>query len=299
LLGSAEVHTRPTGEKIVHVRLDSARHLYLQEHVFDGKMVLPAAAALELMAEGARAFWPRWCVAAVQEMRVLKNIELERGTADVQLHLSPPPYGSSEGFEVSASIKTDAGGGKLQVHFQCVVRMEQSLPTADPAARVIHKDKSLSVAKAYGEWLAHGPRLQTIENIDGLSGVGAAAQVRTTLPHEWLALAQSSAGVWVFDPALLNAATQMVSLWARTYREENAQPARFGRVVRYREATPARLQMEFQRIESADPAMIRGNVVFFDDKNEVVLAIEDLDCTASAILNRVGGKARAAQRAVA
>jgi hypothetical protein len=57
--------------------------------------------------------------------------------------------------------------------------------------------------------------------------------------------------------------------------------------------------MEFERADSPDAAMIRGNVVFFDDQNEPVLAIEELDCVATATLNRVGGKARAAERAVA
>jgi acyl transferase domain-containing protein/NAD(P)H-dependent flavin oxidoreductase YrpB (nitropropane dioxygenase family)/NADP-dependent 3-hydroxy acid dehydrogenase YdfG len=298
LLGNAEVHTRPTGEKILHVRLDSARHLYLQEHVFDGKMVLPAAAALELMAEAARTFWPRWCVVAVHELRVLKNIELERGTRDVQLHVSPPPYGSSEGFEVSASLKSDAGAGRLETHFQCVVRMEQSLPAATPAKGALHKDKSLTVAKAYGEWLSHGPRLQVIENIDGLSAGGSGAQVRATRPNEWLSLGNEGSH-WVFDPALLVAATQMVSLWARAYRDETVLPARYGRVVRYRDSLPARVHMEFERTDSSDPAMIRGNVVFFDEQNEAVLAIEELECVVSATLNRLGGKARAAERAVA
>jgi acyl transferase domain-containing protein/NAD(P)H-dependent flavin oxidoreductase YrpB (nitropropane dioxygenase family)/NAD(P)-dependent dehydrogenase (short-subunit alcohol dehydrogenase family) len=299
LLGNAEVHTRPSGEKVLPVRLDSARHLYLQEHVIDGKMVLPAAVALELMAEAARTLWPRWCVVAVQELRVLKNVELERGTCDVQVHLSPPPYGSSEGFEVSAALKTEAGAGRLQTHFQCVVRMEHSLPATAPAGRAVHKDKSLTVPKAYDEWLSHGPRLQVIENIDGLSAAGAGAQVRATQPYEWLSLGNGNGSRWLFDPALLVAATQIVSLWARAYRDESVLPIRYGRVVRYRDAFPAHVHMEFERADSPDAAMIRGNVVFFDDQNEPVLAIEELDCVATATLNRVGGKARAAERAVA
>jgi NAD(P)-dependent dehydrogenase (short-subunit alcohol dehydrogenase family) len=299
LLGNAEVVTRPTGEKILQLRLDSARHLYLQAHVFDGKMVLPAATALELMAEGARTLWPRWCVVAAHELRVLKNVELERGACDLQLHLAPPPYGSSEGFEVSASLKTDAGGGRLQTHYQCVVRMEHSLSAATPIKRALHKDKSLTVAKAYSEWLSYGPRLQMIENINGLSATGAAAQLRSSRPGDWLSLDRSDSSSWTFDPALLVAATQMVSLWARAYRDERVLPARYGRVVRYRDSLPAHLHMQFECTDSPDPAMIRGDVVFFDDQNLPVLAIEELDCVISATLNRSGGKPRAPERAVA
>jgi hypothetical protein len=45
----------------------SGAHLYLQEHALDGKMVLPAAAALELMAEAAQSLWPGWRVVEVRE----------------------------------------------------------------------------------------------------------------------------------------------------------------------------------------------------------------------------------------
>ena len=87
----------------------------------------------------------------------------------------------------------------------------------------------------------------------------------------------------------------MAWLWARAYRDESALPTRFGRVVRYRDALPTRLHMEYERVATDDPALIRGNVVFFDDQGEPVLAIEELDSVASAALNRLGGTARAAE----
>ncbi|MGH8214053.1 MAG: SDR family NAD(P)-dependent oxidoreductase, partial [Rhodanobacteraceae bacterium] len=54
LLGAAIAQAQPTGERIVAVDLDRAQHLYLDEHVLDGKQVLPAAAALEMLAEAGR-----------------------------------------------------------------------------------------------------------------------------------------------------------------------------------------------------------------------------------------------------
>jgi hypothetical protein len=87
----------------------------------------------------------------------------------------------------------------------------------------------------------------------------------------------------------------MAWLWARAYRDESALPARFGRVVRYRDQLPERLHMQYQRLESDDPTLIRGNVVFFDDEGQPVMAVEELDSIASAALNRLGGTARAAQ----
>jgi acyl transferase domain-containing protein len=299
LLGWGTPTSRPTGERIVPVRLDPSRHLYLQEHMMDGKMILPAAAALEMMAEAARTLWPGWCVAEVREHRLMKGVDLERAPRDLQVFVSPPPYGSSEGFEVSIALQSDLGNGRAMTHYRSVVRLEQSLQAPMPAVRGYHDDKALSTAKAYGEWLFHGPRFQVIEQIEGLSPAGAGSRVRSTLPAEWMARGATDGAGWLFDPALLDAAAQMAWLWARAYRDESALPARFGRVVRYRERLPEKLYMEYERVECDDPMLVRGNVTFFDEQGEPVMAIEELDSIASAALNRMGGTARAAEDAAA
>jgi hypothetical protein len=123
--------------------------------------------------------------------------------------------------------------------------------------------------------------------------------VVSTHPSRWLAREDAAGPGWVFDPALIDAAAQMAWLWARAYRDESALPARFGRVVRYRDRLPERLHMEYQRIETTDPTLVRGHVTFFDEAGEPVLAVEELDSIASAALNRLGGTARTAEESAA
>lgn len=299
LIGSAEPVARATGERVLPLRLDPAHHLYLQEHALDGKLVLPAAAALELMAESVQALWPKWQVVEVRELKLLKGVDMDLSGRDLRLLVSPPPYGSAEGFDVSVALQTDLGNGRALSHYRCDVRLEQVLPAALAVRRGVHDDKSLTVAKAYGEWLFHGPRFQVIEQIAGLSSTGSGAAVRASHPREWLAHRAADAPGWLFDPALLDAAAQMAWLWARAYRDESALPTRFGRVVRYRNTLPPRMHMEYERVETADPALVRGNVTFVDDQGEPVLAIEELDSIASAALNRLGGTARAAEGSAA
>ena len=76
-------------------------------------------------------------------------------------------------------------------------------------------------------------------------------------------------------------------------------PTRFGRVVRYREKLPEKMHMEYERVVVTDPTLIRGNVTFFDEQGEPVMAIEELDSVASAALNRLGGTSRKAEGATA
>ena len=298
LLGAAAAQAQPTGERIVTIDVGRAQHLYLDEHMLDGKQVLPAAAALEMLAEAGRMLWPGWQVVEVREHKLMKGVEMDSKPRQLRILILPPPYGSSEGFEVTAQLQSEFAPGKMVTHYRAVLRLAQELPEAVPAERTRHVEKTLTVAKAYDEWLFHGPRFRVIEKIEGLSRNGAGARVRASHPQQWLHGCAADA-TWVFDPALLDAAAQMAWLWSRAFRDEAALPARFGRVLRYRARCPERMHMEYERIETADPSLIRANVTFFDEQGEPVMAIEELDSIASAALNRFGGTANLAHGAVA
>ena len=314
LLGATTATARPTGERVIPVRLDPARDRYLLEHVIDDKMVLPAAAALEIMAEAAQSQWPGWHVVEVREHRLLKGLEMT-GAHDLQVLVVPPPYGSSEGFEANVSLQSPLDAGRALTHYRCVVRLEQVMPEPMPAgASARHDERSLGVAKAYGEWLFHGPRFQVITSIDGMSAQGASARVRRSEPSQWLARAgnghanQHANGhanghaaahtdAWCFDPALIDAAAQMAWLWSRAYRDESALPTRFARVARYTATLPDAMRMHYQRVNADDGTLVRGHIAFVDDQGRVVMEIEELDSIASAALNRLGGTARTAEAA--
>lgn len=297
LLGRATPVARPTGERVIALRLDPGRHRFLNDHVFDGKVVLPAAAALELMAEAARALWPGWQVVEAREHRLLNGVEVDpRAGREVQVLVAPAPYGSAEGFDVNVALQSPAAADRMLTHYRCVVRLAQTRAAADPMQRGSHDEKRPSAAQVYREWLSHGTTLQMIEHIEGLSPDGACARVRSSSPADWLATPAEATPGWVFDPAWLDAAAQMAWIWSRAYRDETALPTRFGRVTCYRDCGDAIVGMEYRRLDSGDPHLVRGDVVFFDAQGAPVLAIEELESVASAALNRLGGSAvRAAQ----
>lgn len=299
LLGAAKGQPRPTGEQDIDWRLDPARHRYLRDHVFDGHAVLPGAVALEALAEAVQGLYPGWQVTEVRDLRLLKGVELRDGARDLRITVAPAPYGSSEGFEVAATLQSPMGNGRWLPHYRATVRLEQRLPEAMPADRSTHAERTLATDKAYGEWLCHGPDLQLIEAFEGLSQAGAAARVRATLPSAWLAGWPADSNGWLFDPGLLDAAAQMAWVWARAYRDETALPARFGRVIRHAGAMPGRLRMQFDRVDMPDANLVRANVSFIDDSGRCVLLIEDLESIGSAALNRIGGQARRASAEIA
>jgi NAD(P)-dependent dehydrogenase (short-subunit alcohol dehydrogenase family) len=290
MLGAATISALPKGEQVTTVTID-ARHVYLRQHRIDGTPVLPAAAAMELMADLARALWPGWKVVEVAEFRLNKGIEMKTPARKLQVVIAPPPYGSSDGFEVAAVIQSELPNGRPLVHYRCMLRLEQRVHGEFARTAPRHTAHSLSISKAYDEFLFHGPCFQVIESIDGLSVAGASARVRRTRPTDWLAGVPASHNHWIFDPALVDAAAQMALLWARSLQDQSCLPTRFGRVARLRESLPSTLRMDFQHVATADPHLVRANVFFLDDADQVVMSIEEMECVASAALNRLGGTA--------
>ena len=288
--------TKPTGQQILDLHLDE-RHLYLQEHAIDGTPVLPAAAALEIVAEAAASLWPGWKVVEVRDFKLMKGVELKTPRRELRVVVEPPPYGSSEGFEVHATLQSDLGNGRALAHYRGVLRLEQQFPQGERVPQAAHADRSLTARKAYDEWLFHGPRFQVIDEVRGISEAGANCSVHPSHPALWLGGATPPAQSWCFDPALLDAAAQMVWLWSRWRQGTSALPSRFGRVVRHRDALPRRLAMVYEALPSADPGLVRANVAFVDEAGETVLAVEELESIASAALNRLGGTARTAVEA--
>ena len=291
IIGAAGVTTLPTGEQLLAVSID-ARHLYLRQHRIDGVPVLPAAAAMAIMGDAARALWPGWKIVQTRDFRLIKGVEMKDVARTLEVLIQPPPYGSGEGFEVTATIRSDLGAGRSLVHYRAIVRLEQQVQGEFARSPTPHTTKTMSVDSAYDEFLFHGPCFQVIQAIDGLSERGSTSRVRPSRPTEWLSGVSAAHDQWTFDPALVDAAAQMALLWARCLRGESCLPARFGRVARLREQLPSQMTMEFELTPVADPSIVRANVYFLDANGQVVLLIEEMECIASAALNRLGGTAK-------
>ncbi|MBZ0157481.1 MAG: SDR family NAD(P)-dependent oxidoreductase [Alphaproteobacteria bacterium] len=293
LLNPARVNASnvsPEGERSITVSLGES-HAFLNDHRIDRVPVLPAAAALELMSEAASHFEPALRVVEVSNCRLLKGIEIKEHDTGLELVISQPTDIGSGGYEVNSAIQSRNGNGIVRFHYRSVVRFEQKFPEGFKHTPHPYAGKRLSAAKAYDEWLFHGPRFQVIEEIEGMSAEGARALLRTTSPSQWMLHSEPGRTRWVFDPAIVDAAAQMAIVWAREYRNETPLPARFGRIARYVDILPERVFMNFELLTPEEPHLVRANVFFSDAGNNVVMLIEGLECISSPELNRLGGSA--------
>lgn len=295
LIGRSQRTVLAKNNQAISFHID-AKQNYLQHHCIDGIPVLPAAVALEMFAEAAQHFWNGWKVVEIQNFCLLKGIELKDEERNFSIVISPPPYGSSAGFEVNAILQSEKKDSKPLIHYKSTLRLEQKLPHGIEQVNKLHSEKKLTVTKAYNELLFHGPCFQVIEDIEGLSTNGASATVKTTRPVNWIIDADKH-DKWIFDPAIIDSAAQMGILWTRNFRDETALPTKFGRVVRYQETLPDQLYMEFELIQSQDSNLLCANVYFSDIAGQMVFLIENMECISSKALNRLGGSAKITPKA--
>ncbi|MEM7155184.1 MAG: SDR family NAD(P)-dependent oxidoreductase [Myxococcota bacterium] len=291
LLGSGARAVPGTVGRRYTVDIDPAAP-YLDAHRIDGTAVLPAAAAVELLVEACAARWPGLQVTEMRDCRMLKGVTLPNPSTLI-IELDARPASEDGRLQVQASLCSSAGpDAALRVHYRGFVHMASEREEGPVLVSPLHDERQLDVRTVYDDWLFHGPCLHMIDHIEGVSSSGASATVRAGAPGQWVG-PSATEHPWVLDPALLDAAPQMAIIWSRAFRNETALPSRFGRVVRYRGDVSARTRMVFECLPADGPAQVRANVHFVDDRDRVVLSIEDLHSVSSASLNRLAGRRRA------
>jgi hypothetical protein len=271
--------------------LDPAYDLYLQDHRLDGKPVLPAAMAVELMAEVAQQAWPQMNVTSVEDVCVLKGIVLDKGPAHVRVLAQTNGEIDSKHHTVEAEITiTDVKRPEWPL-YRAKVGLQKDLPA--PTEHPTPEDGSLSAAtisaeEAYRKWLFHGPRFQSIRRIEAMDEQGILATLEPSSPAD--CLQGEPRGRWLIDPSVLDAGPQLAIIWARVYRDITPLPSKFKAVRRLTtDHVSDSIRCYFQVLEGSENHSVFANVFFLDDDKRVFGIIEGLEATGSKALNRLAG----------
>ena len=264
---------------------------HLLDHRIDGKGVLPAAGALEWMAQFVTAAWPGWHVVEMRDLRQLNSVmldpEINGGKRSVQLRARASSHSDHNGQNITVEIIDPA---KKLPFYRATAVLQQQMPEA-PEIRVeaLQQGKPFAASDAYAHFLFHGPRFQLVTTISRVSEEGLDAEVKPCRPTDWLPAAK---GHWVFDPGLVDVPPQMALVWARLNRGMSALPSRFGAVLRYGNAAmPASLRLLMRMRPPPHEAAAVYDALFVDELGRLRLEMRDCESTMSAALNRLGGQA--------
>jgi acyl transferase domain-containing protein/NAD(P)H-dependent flavin oxidoreductase YrpB (nitropropane dioxygenase family)/NADP-dependent 3-hydroxy acid dehydrogenase YdfG len=287
LMAGAVQESGPRGE-IIFRRTVSTRHdSYLAQHLLDGKPVMPAAVALEFIAEAAATAWPDWVVNEVSNLRVLRGIVLEDDGLDIEVVALASSHGDASGFDATMLLRP--AGSEAMPFYRATAHLGSAALESAPYQSMLQPGPAtVDVTHAYREWLFHGPCLQTMTSFIGLDKRGALAEIRSSKPEQWLPKVSFDKH-WIFDPGIIDSAPQMAIVWAHVMRSASALPSRFGRVRRFGTAPLDSCRMHFLLYADQSEEQVKADVAFVDRNGQLRLFIEEMECTSSPALVRLGG----------
>jgi hypothetical protein len=276
--------------------LDPAFDLYLVDHRMDGSPVLPLAVASELMAELVQKSWPDLHVVGVRELQLLKGVVLDNGPRPVKViaRAQVEPPSDRQGIDVNVEIRDVNTSGPL--HYRATVELAPELPEPPPYTAANGdgmRPFPMSVAEAYRQWLFHGPRLQAITEIEGISEHGTRAILDASAPPP--ALRGQSHPRWLIDPVIFDSGLQLFLLWARAHLDKTPLPSRFLRYRRFGSLSDTKLRCHLQILERSRDPLYYMNVAFVGPDGRLRGLLEEMEGTCSRSLNRLAA-ASAARR---
>jgi hypothetical protein len=261
----------------------------LRSHVIDGRLVLPLALHLELLAHAALHANPGYVFHGANELRLLQGVVLENSdSVPIQVFAGQARRRDDE-FVVPVEIR-GRRGSKNVVHSRAEVVLIQRLPAAAPANSLPPLEPySHAIADAYRRFLFHGADLQGIGRIEGVGAMAIVGTTRTSpAPFQWLR--QPLRSGWIADPLAIDAAFQMMILWSFQMHDAGSLPAFVGRYRQFRRAFPAGPIGIAIGITHDNGSLAHADIDFTDAAGVLIARIENCECVIDAKLREAFGK---------
>ncbi|WP_022975553.1 type I polyketide synthase [Nevskia ramosa] len=263
---------------------------YLGDHRLDAKPVMPAATALEYMAQFAAAGWPEWKVVEIRDLRAFSGIVLDGDSSEKTLLLRARSSTHSDAGSQAVTVELFDPPRKTPSYRCSVILLPQvpEAPLAEPAA-VLNSGAPMDTAMMYADHLFHGPQFQLVTEVACMSMEGIDATVIATSPSAMLG-APGDGARWLFDFGLVDTGPQLALVWGRVMHGKTALPSSFGKVARYgNDPVTGKLRIAIRMKPAAHDAGVRYDMQFIDAGGRVRLAFSDAESTMSAALNRLAG----------
>lgn len=289
------VHTVPkkTGEdswEYLHT-LSLKTEPYLGDHRIDGTPVMPAAGAMELMAETVQMLWPDWQVVEVLDSRLFRGL-LMKDDADLPILISGKTLSATvDEIQVEAGIKPAEGPPAPYYRATLVLRREVPDPIDPPEDLPVFDPTVVTAEDVYTSHAFHGPSFQLLRSIEGLDLRGVSATLLTPPITGWVTNLPAGAD-WLFHPGLIDASTHAGLLWVRTLFGTYGLAAIFSRVRRFGpRPRPGEIYHLHLLSLKVTPAMTLSEFRLIDESGKCRFVIENFESTLSKALNRLAPNA--------
>ena len=272
------------GEASVDLSLCVKDYPFLADHRIDGKVVVPWAVAVELMAQSVQAAWPQWQILETHQPQQLGGIVIEEASAlSVRVTMSRKERAEPHLVKAMISSKDRAG---LPVYRAAFLLGEELVgPPLGPSLAGAMPG-GLTAGAFYGQHLFHGPSFRLLQLITGLDTSGVDAVIIPS-GQGWPWLGNS----WIFHPGVLDTAMQIGSFWTQEMLNSFALPVRAARLVRYGAYGIGSEELRgLFRIQSSTPHSIVFDFFVVDKSDKLLLRAEHVQMTHSRSLLRLASQ---------
>jgi malonyl CoA-acyl carrier protein transacylase len=234
------------------LEVDPAHYSWLRDHRIDEVVVVPVMLVLEWFSRAARGHRPDLVVTSCHDLRVLRGISL-RGFPHSSERFTI--HGRETARRPGATLALDLLSADGTRHYSATVEMQPkaALGAAGDGNGNGHGTLSDTVPLAtspkpapdlYGGVLFHGPALQVLRRVEGVSAEGI---VGTLVGRGGL----GGTGSWELDVAALDGGLQLAIVWGAHMTGRGSLPTRIGSFQKMRSGLfpgPVRCVLRGQRL---------------------------------------------------
>ncbi len=207
----------------LEVNVRRASHAYLEGHSVNGVPVVPVVLVAEWLARAARSFRPGLELVALHELKVLKGIRLagfENGGDCLRIEARPSTNAAA--IELEMSVRDTSG----RLRYSARAELHERVAVSDQTRPDLSLERWPGTSP-YPDLLFHRGPFELIEQMQGISDHGIAAQVRGVQTAQWPK--QS----WQLDVAALDGGLQLAVLFGQRMLGGSNLPTAIDSLRRY------------------------------------------------------------------
>jgi len=254
--------------------VDVKQYPILESHVLDGKPVVPFALMAEWLGYGALHENPGLFLCGIDDMRLLKGIQLDRDKKALRL-LAGKLYKKGTNWEVDVELRDGLNSSREVIYSRAraILTDRPSFPALfNEPGLLCQNGYSRSIKEIYEKILFHGRGLHGIEKVTRCTAKDMVARVFSApSPSNWMS--QPLRSTWIGDPLVLDSAFQMASLWCFEEKGMVSLPSYSASYRQHCNIFPKQGIQALLEIKDANDHKMLGDFTFLDSQNRVIASL--------------------------
>lgn len=280
--------TEPKGEPKTYQirrRLSLQENPFLQDHVVDGKAVLPMVAGMSWMSSTAEQLYPGYRYFGFDQYKVLKGIIFDDTLAPEYVLQLKEVSRSAEKIVLDAMIRSEQNG-RPRFHYSAQLTLLNKIPTAPQHTPPQYPDADTTPIPGQRLYengtLFHRYSFQGVQEVTSISRQGLT--MRCALEKIDRAY-QGQFPVQAFNYFMADIGLQAIGIYARHFHDAGSLPLRAMHGEHFMNVEFGETFYVTMRVLSSTSTDISAEIILYNEAGEVFMIVSDIAVTMSKNLN--------------